>query len=108
MVKAEPTVTKAPPSWTLITSHGLVLLYVARHPDATIREIAGKLLITERRVASIIRDLVDVEMLDVQRRGRRNQYKLNSDAKFRHPLIEQLDFQAFVDLWRALDSQASK
>jgi hypothetical protein len=77
-----------------------VLLYVARHSDATIREIAAQLLITERRVASIIRDLIDVGLLEVTRQGRRNQYKLASDAHFRHPLIEELQFKDFVDLWR--------
>jgi DNA-binding MarR family transcriptional regulator len=96
---AEAAAIKPPPSWTLITSHGLVLLYVARHADATIREIAGRLLITERRVASIIRDLVDVDLLEVRRQGRRNQYKLSSDAKFRHPMLDELDFQSFVELW---------
>jgi len=89
-----------PPSWTLLTSHGLVLLYVARHQDATIREIAGRLMITERRVASIIKDLVDVDLLQVTRVGRRNQYALSEKARFRHPLIEGLQFKDFVDLWR--------
>lgn len=101
MVKVELTApTKPPPNWTLLTSHGLVLLYVARHPDATIREIAGRLLITERRIASIIKDLVDADLLLVRRLGRRNHYTLSTEARFRHPMIEEVEFKAFVDLWR--------
>ena len=99
-VTSQERPTSPPPSWTLLTSHGLVLLYVARHSDATIREIAGKLLITERRVASIIRDLVDVDLLQVTRQGRRNQYALSAKARFRHPLIEEMAFKDFVELWR--------
>ena len=45
------------PGWTLVTSHGLVLLYVAVNPDATIREVSERLGLTERRIADIIRDL---------------------------------------------------
>ena len=100
-----PEPSTAPlPSWTLLTSHGLVLLYVARNQDATIREIAARLMITERRVASIIRDLVNVDLLQVTRVGRRNQYALSDKARFRHPLIEDLQFKDFVDLWRSAPS----
>ena len=87
-------------SWTLLTSHGLALLYVAEHPDATIREIAAALALTERRVADLIRDLAAEGFIVVRRKGRRNLYTLNRDARFRHPVIADIPFRAFVDLWR--------
>ena len=87
-------------SWTLVTSHGLTLLYVAEHPDATIREIAAALALTERRVADLIRDLAAEGFIVVRRKGRRNLYTLNWDARFRHPVIADIPFRAFVGLWR--------
>jgi hypothetical protein len=88
------------PPWTLVTSHGVTLLYVATHADATVREIAGALGLTERRVADIIRDLAQAEMVLVRRQGRRNQYMLNPNAHFRHPLVADIPFRAFIRLWR--------
>ena len=89
-----------PPPWTLVTSHGLALLYVATHPDATVKEIAVALELTERRVADIIRDLATAEFILVTRRGRRNRYTLNPSARFRHSLVADIPFRAFVRIWR--------
>ena len=88
------------PPWTLVTSHGLALLFVATHPDATVREIAAAMKITERRVAAVIRDLTSAKLVSVKRQGRRNQYTLNPGARFRHPLVADIPFRAFVSLWR--------
>jgi hypothetical protein len=88
------------PPWTLLTSHGLTLLYISTHRDATIREIAAALMLTERRVADIIQDLASEELVAVQRRGRRNQYTVSVDANFRHPLIADVPFDGLVKLWR--------
>jgi len=88
------------PVWTLVTSHGLALLYVATHPDATVREIAGVLELTERRVADIIRDLASEKLILVTREGRRNRYALNAGARFRHPLVADIPFRAFIRLWK--------
>ena len=87
------------PSWTLVTSHGLTLLYVATHPDATVREIAAALELTERRVADIIRDLSTARLVLVKRHGRRNEYALDPHAMFRHPLLADIPFRHFVRLW---------
>ena len=87
-------------SWTLMTSHGLVLLFLSISPDATIREVASALDLTERRVADIIRDLTGVGLVLVRRVGRRNHYVLNPNAHFRHSLISEVPFREFVSLWR--------
>ena len=88
------------PPWALVTSHGLALLFVATHPDATVHEIAAALKLTERRVADIIRDLASAKLVLVRRQGRRNQYTLNPGARFQHPLVANIPFRAFVRLWR--------
>src|ERR1041385_4356612 len=88
------------PPWTLVTSHGLVLLFVAGSPNATIREIAENLELTERRIADVIRDLERAKMITVTREGRRNRYTLNPDAHFLHPLVADLPIKAFVAIWQ--------
>ena len=97
---SEKTRSKALSSWTLLTSHGLVLLYVASNPDATIRQISLDVELTERRVADIISDLATAGLLAVHREGRRNHYTLNSEARFRHRLTSPMSFRDFVDLWQ--------
>jgi hypothetical protein len=91
------------PTWTLVTSHGLVLFYVASHPSVTIREIATEVGLTERRVMEILKDLRDADLLSVVREGRRNSYSLNPDATFRHPHLAHVSVQAFLRLVREPD-----
>jgi DNA-binding MarR family transcriptional regulator len=67
----------ARPSWSFLTNHANVLVYVALHPDLTVRTIARDVGITERATLSILRDL-DVEgIVERRRTGRRNLYSLN-------------------------------
>ncbi len=93
------------PTWTLITSHGLVLLYIAANPDATIRQTADVLELSERRVADIIRDLTMASLIDVEHRGRRNHYRLSPDARFQHPFVSDIPFDDFLRLWQRVSSK---
>ena len=86
------------PSWTLVTSHGLVLLYVATHQEATIREISREIGLTERRVMEILRDLKDAGQISIERQGRRNIYTLNPGASFMHPQLAHVPVTAFLKL----------
>ena len=88
------------PPWTLVTSHGLVLLFIAGTPNATIREIAENLELTERRIADVIRDLERARMISVTREGRRNHYALNPDAHFLHPLMADIPLKTFIAIWQ--------
>lgn len=71
--------------WTLLTSHGHVLVEIARNPDARIRELAASAGITERAAAAIVADLVAAGYLTRTRVGRRNHYVVHLDLPFRHP-----------------------
>ena len=65
------------PTWSYLTNHAVLLVYVALHPDSTVRTIAQDLGITERATLAIMRDL-DVEgIVDRHRTGRRNAYSVN-------------------------------
>ncbi len=86
------------PSWSLVTSHGLVLFYIANHGSATIREVAAEVGLTERRVLEILKDLRDVDLITIERSGRRNIYSLKSGATFRHPHLANLSVESFLAL----------
>jgi hypothetical protein len=88
------------PPWTLVTSHGLVLLYLAANPDVAMREVAERLGLSERRVVDVIKDLEEAGFVRVTHTNRRNHYSLNPDATFRHPVIARIAFADFLELWR--------
>jgi predicted DNA-binding transcriptional regulator YafY len=71
-------------SWTFITTHGLVLLEIARDPEARLRDIAQRVGITERAVQRIIADLIEAGYLSKTRRGRRNVYRIDESRRLPH------------------------
>ena len=97
---ATPEQRRPLPPWTLVTSHGLVLIFIAGKSNATIREIAENLELTERRIADVIRDLERTGMITVTREGRRNRYALNPDAHFLHPLMADIPLKTFIAIWQ--------
>ncbi len=74
--------------WYVLSSHGVVLLYIALHPDSTIRDIAEALFLTRRTIWGIVGDLRKGGMIHVRKEGRRHHYSLNFDARLRHPIFE--------------------
>ena len=75
------------PAWTFLTSHGSVLLEVARTPDATVREIAERSDLTERQAHRVLADLVEGGYIQRQRTGRRNHYRVNDALPLRRPSV---------------------
>jgi hypothetical protein len=69
--------------WTFLTNHGRVLIYVAKHPLTTAREMAQMAGITERTVQKIVADLVRGGYLVAHRRGRCNQYVVHPERPMR-------------------------
>jgi DNA-binding MarR family transcriptional regulator len=85
-------------SWTLLTSHGHVLVEIARNSEALVRELADAAGITERAAAAIVADLVDAGYVTRERVGRRNRYALHLDRGFRHASQRDLRVGPFLDL----------
>lgn len=73
--------------WSLLSSHGLVLVAIARQPDLTVMEIASRTGLSRGSVLRVLRQLQQARMLDVKRRGRRNAYRVNDATRFRHPIL---------------------
>lgn len=67
---------------SLFSTLGEVLLIIATRPDTRVREIATQLGVTERTVMHALRSLVSGKIVSVVRDGRRNTYRIATDATF--------------------------
>jgi DNA-binding transcriptional ArsR family regulator len=76
-----------PRAWTFLTSHGLVLIHLARNRDATVRELADSTGLTERQTHRVLADLEETGYIERRRVGRRNRYVVNEAHPLRHPSL---------------------
>jgi DNA-binding Lrp family transcriptional regulator len=79
------------PDWTFLSNHAHVLHCIFLRPDIRIRDIAEKVLITERAVQRIVVDLERGGYLKRQRVGRQNHYRLDQRLHMRHPLENHVE-----------------
>jgi predicted transcriptional regulator len=75
-----------------------VLLCIAADTETRLRDVAGKVGITERAAQRIVADLVDEGYLTRSRVGRRNQYLVHSQLRFRHPIESQTEIGELLRL----------
>ena len=87
--------------WTLLSSHGHVLVEIARNPRARVRDISAIIGITERATQAIIADLERAGYVERIRIGRRTHYVLQPDNPFRHSAQDGLQVGPFLDLLTA-------
>ncbi len=78
------------PDWTFLSNHTHVLHCIFLWPDIRIRDIAAKVLITERAVQRIVVDLEAGGYLKRLRVGRQNHYRLKPGLNLRHPLEDHV------------------
>ncbi|MCL4819360.1 MAG: winged helix-turn-helix domain-containing protein [Vicinamibacteria bacterium] len=88
------------PSWTFLSNHGHVLLCIATQPELTLRDVAAKVGITERAVQRIVAELEEAGVLEREREGRRNVYRINGARPLRHALESHRRVQDLIDLVR--------
>ncbi len=74
-------------TWTFLSNHGNVLVYIDEHPTARLREIAEAVGITERATHKLVSELVDEGYLMRKRVGRRNEYAVNCEKHLRQPAL---------------------
>ena len=75
-----------PSGWTFLSNHTHVLVCLAANGEQTLREVAAQVGVTERAVQRIVAELEDGGVLERERNGRRNAYRIDQDVPFRHPL----------------------
>ncbi len=92
------TQTAAAPSWTFLTNHSHVLICIAADPEARMRDIAGKVGITERAVQRIVEDLTAGGYLEVEKQGRRNNYAVKARKHLRHPVEEHVQLDKLLGI----------
>jgi Mn-dependent DtxR family transcriptional regulator len=84
--------------WSLLTNHGQVLADVAADPDARLRDIAGRVGITERTAARIVNDLEHAGYLTKTRDGRRNRYQIDGERTVKTPLLATMTIAQLLGL----------
>jgi DNA-binding MarR family transcriptional regulator len=84
-------------SWTFLSNHGHVLLYIAKEPEARVRDIAEQVGITERSVSNILTDLEIAGAITRFRDGRRNFYEVNRKMALRHPIEAHHSLGELID-----------
>ena len=82
----------------MLTSHGHVLVEIARNPQARIRELSAAAGITERATAAIVADLEAAGYVTRSRVGRRNHYTVDLDLGFRHAAQRDMRVGPFLEL----------
>lgn len=74
--------------WSLLSSQGLVLVRLFRHPGVTIDALTAKCGLSRGTVFRALRDLRDAGMLEVHHSGRRSFDEVRPDVSFRHPELQ--------------------
>ena len=76
-------------TWTFLSNHGNVIVYIDGHRDARLREIADAMGITERATHKLVSELVDEGYLTRTRVGRCSESSVNSEKHLRHDALHQ-------------------
>ncbi len=72
--------------WTFLTNHSHVLVLLSRNPSLVLREVALRVGITERAVQRIIAELESGGVIEREKVGRQNHYRILRDKPLRHPI----------------------
>lgn len=81
--------------WTFFSPYAHVLICLADKPRIRLREVAGRLGVTERTAMRLIDRLVQAGVVERRREGRRNVYEIVAGGSLPHPIesrcsLEQL------------------
>ena len=63
-------------TWSFLTNHARALLFIAKDPDARLRDLAVALDVTERTAYGIVVDLTEAGYVVKEKDGRRNHYQI--------------------------------
>jgi predicted ArsR family transcriptional regulator len=86
-----------PGTWTFLTNHGHVLLCLASRPGIRVRDVAGRVRITERAVLRILAELEASGYVERKHAGRRTLYRVHLDRPMRHPAESGHPVRALVE-----------
>jgi DNA-binding transcriptional ArsR family regulator len=75
-------------SWSFITKHAQVLRTLARHPEATVAEVARAARMTERSAYRMLADLQQAGYVRRRKVGGHNSFEIDSKLPLRDPTLE--------------------
>lgn len=87
--------------WWLLSTHGLVVVALARLGNPTVEEVARATSKSRATVLRTLNDLRSAGIIESHRLGRRNVYRIRTEAHFRHPLMNDRVIGALVELFQA-------
>lgn len=85
-------------SWTFLSNHGAALVLIAREADIRLTELAAAMEVTERAAQRVVRDLVAGGYVQVEKRGRRNHYRVATSSTMRHPVVQSVPVKRLVEV----------
>jgi hypothetical protein len=91
-------------SWTFLSNHGRVLLFLARDPELRLRDIAARAAITERSAYGIVTDLAEAGYVVKQKDGRRNRYQIQAHLPLPEPTSRERTVGEILALLAGIDA----
>lgn len=99
----EPAISSESP-WYFLSNHGLVLLAAVRNPDATVRQLAQAVGVTERTTFRVLSDLEAAGYVSREGgSGRGGRFIFREDMPLRHPLNRSIPIRQLIDLLETPD-----
>ena len=96
--------------WSFLTNHARAILFIAKQPDARLRDVAVALGVTERTAYGIVADLTSAGYVVKERDGRRNRYRVQDHLPLRDRISQERTIGEMLDLLNGTppgDSQSS-
>jgi DNA-binding IclR family transcriptional regulator len=84
--------------WSFLTNHARALLYIARDPEARLRDLAAALDVTERTAYGIVADLTAAGYVLKEKDGRRNRYQIQDHLPLRDSISRERTIGEVLDL----------
>jgi DNA-binding IclR family transcriptional regulator len=84
--------------WSFLTNHARALLFIAREPDARLRDLAAALDVTERTAYGIVVDLTEAGYVVKEKDGRRNRYHVQPHLPLRDSISRERTIGDVLDL----------
>ena len=72
--------------WSFFSNYAHVLVCLAENPLARLRDVAGRVGITERTAFRLISELDEAGIVKRVKEGRRNRYVIDGSVHLRHPI----------------------
>jgi DNA-binding transcriptional ArsR family regulator len=85
-------------NWSFLTNHARALLFIARDPDARLRDLAAALDVTERTAYGIVTDLTEAGYVVKEKGGRRNRYHIEAHQPLRDSIGPEHTVGELLDL----------